>query len=87
MLVILQGEKAGKAIGRFSLGPLIPGDKIGHIERNINITFDPIKESLVEIRVAFQMCEITKELNTLFSNNETIESDLTDQPEVYQGFF
>ena len=81
------GEKVGKAIGRFFLGPLIPGDKIGHIERNINITFDPIKESLVEIRVAFQMYEITKELNTLFSNNETIESDLTDQPEVYQAFF
>ena len=50
-------------------------------------TFDPIKESLVEIRVAFQMYEITKELNTLFSNNETIESDLTDQPEIYQAFF
>ena len=81
------GEKVGKAIGRFFLGPLIPGEKIGHIERNINITFDPIKESLVEIRVAFQMYEITKELNTLFSNNETIESDLTDQPEVYQAFF
>ena len=45
------------------------------------------KESLVEIRVAFQMFEITKEINTLFSNNETIESDLTDQPEVYQAFF
>ena len=33
------------------------------------------------------MFEITKEINTLFSNNETIESDLTDQPEVYQAFF
>jgi len=81
------GEKVGKAIGRFFLGPLIPGDKIGHIERYINITFDPIDENLVEIRAAFQMIEMTKEVNTLFSNNETIESDLTDQPEIYQAFF
>ena len=36
---------------------------------------------------AFQMIEMTKEVNTLFSNNETIESDLTDQPEIYQAFF
>ena len=69
------------------MGPLIPGDKIGHIERYINITFDPIKDNLIEIRVAFQMIEKTQEVNTLFSNNETIESDLTDQPEVYQAFF
>ena len=30
---------------------------------------------------------MTQEVNTLFSNNETIENDLTDQPEVYQAFF
>jgi len=81
------GDKVAKAIGRFFFGPLIPGNKVGLIERNINVTFDPIKENLIEIRVAFQMVEMTTEGDSLFSSNETLESDLTDQPEIYQAFF
>ena len=42
---------------------------------------------LVEIRVAFQITEKTTQSNSFVSTNETIEDDLTDQPEIYQAFF
>ena len=48
---------------------------------------DPIQDNLVEIRVAFQITEKTTQSNSFVSTNETIEDDLTDQPEIYQAFF
>ena len=65
----------------------MPGKKVGQQDRSVNITLDPIQDNLVEIRVAFQITEKTTQSNSFVSTNETIEDDLTDQPEIYQAFF
>jgi hypothetical protein len=88
------GTQVGKALGGLIVGAvvpfgglLMPGKKVGHQDRSVNITLDPIQDNLVEIRVAFQITEKTTQSNSFVSTNETIEDDLTDQPEIYQAFF
>ena len=88
------GTQVGKALGGLIVGAVIPfgglfvpGKKVGQQDRSVNITLDPIQDNLVEIRVAFQITEMTTQSNSFVSTNETIEDDLTDQPEIYQAFF
>ena len=88
------GTQVGKALGGLIVGAvvpfgglLMPGKKVGQQDRSVNITLDPIQDNLVEIRVAFQITEKTTQSNSFVSTNETIEDDLTDQPEIYQAFF
>ena len=88
------GTQFGKTIGGLIVGAvipfgglLVPGKKVGQLDRSVNITLDPIQDNLIEIRVAFQITELTTQSNSFVSTNETIEDDLTDQPEIYQAFF
>ena len=88
------GTQFGKTIGGLIVGAvipfgglLVPGKKVGQLDSSVNITLDPIQDNLIEIRVAFQITELTTQSNSFVSTNETIEDDLTDQPEIYQAFF
>ena len=43
------------------------------------------KDNLIEIRVAFQITEMTTQ--QFFCINQRNNEDVTDQPEIYQAFF
>lgn len=87
-------QQAGKAAAGIALGMLIPFGsffapqaRVGAKTRTVTVMVEEVAKNKTQVRVALKETEHITQAGALSTTKETNESDLTDQPELYQRIF